>query len=91
MDGGETLANQAKRADTALAKIRERHRDGGAVLIVAHGGINPLLVSNLIGIPSEEGAKSMAQGNDEVYRIELPRTGPAAIWKLIPRNKLNEL
>jgi 2,3-bisphosphoglycerate-dependent phosphoglycerate mutase len=91
MEGGETLAAQAVRAEAAIRKIRERHKDGGAVLIVAHGGINPLLVANLIGIPPEEGAKSIGQSNDEVYRIEIPRDGSPSIWKMIPRNKLNEL
>jgi 2,3-bisphosphoglycerate-dependent phosphoglycerate mutase len=91
MEGGETLAAQAIRADAALRKIRERHKEGGAVLIVAHGGINPLLVAKLIDIPPEEGAKSIGQSNDEVYRIEIPRAGGASIWKMIPRNKLNEL
>jgi 2,3-bisphosphoglycerate-dependent phosphoglycerate mutase len=91
MEGGETLAAQAIRADAALRKIRERHKDGGAVLIVGHGGINPLIVANLIGISPEEGAKSIGQSNDEVYRIEIARDGAASIWKMIPRNKLNEL
>ena len=91
MEGGETLENQSKRAEAALRTIRERHKDGGAVLIVAHGGINPLLVSMLTDIPPLEGAKVIAQGNDEVYRIEIPRSGASMIWKLIPRNKLNEL
>lgn len=91
MEGGESLESQSRRADKALATIRERHRNGGAVLIAAHGGINPMLIAKLIGIPVEEGAKSIAQGNDEVYRIDLAPSGVASIWKLIPRHKLNEL
>lgn len=61
------------------------------MVIVAHGGINPLLVANLIGISPQEAAASIAQSNDEVYRIEISRNGIPTIWKLIPRNKLNEL
>ena len=91
MEGGETLESQSRRAEAALKTIREKHKDGGTVVIVGHGGINPLLVSHLIGVPPQEGASAFNQGNDEVYRIELPKSGTAAIWKLIPRTKLGEL
>jgi 2,3-bisphosphoglycerate-dependent phosphoglycerate mutase len=91
MEGGEALENQARRAESALKTIRERHKDGGTVVIVGHGGINPLLVSLLLGVPPQEGASAVNQGNDEVYRIEVPKSGAASIWKLIPRNKLSEL
>ncbi len=91
MEGGETLESQSRRAEAALRTIREKHKDGGTVVIVGHGGINPLLVSHLIGVPPQEGASAINQGNDEIYRIELPKTGAAAVWKLIPRSKLNEL
>lgn len=91
MEGGETLEAQAVRADAALRRIRERHKEGGAVLIVGHGGINPLLVAKLIGMPPEDGAKAIGQSNDEVYRIEVARDGTASIWKMIPKHKLNEL
>lgn len=91
MEGGETLESQSRRAEAALVKIRERHKDGGTVVIVGHGGINPLLVSHLIGVPPQEGASAINQGNDEIYRIEAPKVGASSIWKLIPRTKLNEL
>jgi broad specificity phosphatase PhoE len=91
MEGGESLESQARRAEAALRKIRERHKDGGTLVLVGHGGINPLLVSLLIGVPPQDGASAISQGNDEVYRIELPKSGTASIWKLIPRSKLNEL
>ena len=83
MEGGETLESQSRRAEAALKTIRENHKDGGTVVIVGHGGMNPLLVSHLIGVPPQEGAGAINQGNDEVYRIELPKSGAAAIWKLI--------
>jgi 2,3-bisphosphoglycerate-dependent phosphoglycerate mutase len=91
MEGGETLESQSKRAEAALKTIRDKHAGGGTVVIVGHGGINPLLVSHLIGVPPQEGASAINQGNDEIYRIELPKSGAAAIWKLVARNKLNEL
>ena len=91
MEGGESLENQSKRADTAIAKIRERHKNGGAILLVGHGGINSLMICNLLGLSPAEFAKTINQGNDAVYRIEIPKSGTTTIWKLIPLTKLNEL
>ena len=91
MEGGESLESQSRRAEAALAQIREKHKDGGTVVVVAHGGINPLLVSHLIGVPPQEGASAISQSNDEVYRVEVPKAGAASIWKLVPRTKLGEL
>ncbi len=91
MEGGESLESQARRAQAALQTIRERHKDGGTVVIVGHGGINPLLVSLLLGVPPQEGASAISQGNDEIYRVELAKSGTASVWKLIPRTKLGEL
>jgi 2,3-bisphosphoglycerate-dependent phosphoglycerate mutase len=91
MEGGETLESQSRRAEAALRSIREKHKDGGTVVIVGHGGINPLLVSLMIGVPPQEGASAINQSNDEIYRIELSKSGAAAVWKLIPRSKLSEL
>lgn len=91
MEGGESLESQARRAEAALKSIRERHKEGGTLVIVGHGGINPLLVSLLLGVPPQEGAGAINQGNDEVYRVELAKSGAASIWKLIPRTKLGEL
>jgi broad specificity phosphatase PhoE len=91
MEGGETLQSQAQRAEAGLAKIRERHKDGGTIVIVGHGGINPLLVSQLLGVPAQEGASVINQSNDEIYRIEISKAGTPAAWKLIPRSKLSEL
>lgn len=91
MEGGESLESQTRRAEAALKKIRERHPNGGNVVIVAHGGINPLLASLLLGIAPQEGATAISQSNDEIYRVELSNSGASSIWKFIPRNKLNEL
>ncbi len=91
MEGGETLESQSRRAEAALKTIREKHKDGGTIVIVGHGGINPLLVSQLIGVPPQEGASAINQGNDEIYRVEIAKGGSTSIWKLIPRTKLGEL
>ncbi len=91
MEGGETLESQSRRAEAALKAIRDKHKNGGTIVIVGHGGINPLLVSHLLGVPPQEGASAINQGNDEIYRVELPKSGAAAIWKLIARSKLSEL
>jgi 2,3-bisphosphoglycerate-dependent phosphoglycerate mutase len=91
MEGGESLESQSRRAEAALRQIREKHKDGGSIVIVGHGGINPLLLSLLLGVPPQEGASTINQGNDEVYRVELARSGAASVWKLVPRSKLGEL
>jgi Histidine phosphatase superfamily (branch 1) len=70
---------RARRAEAALKSIREKHKNDGTVVSAGHGGINPLLVSHLQGVPPQEGASAINQGNDEIYRIELPKTGAAAI------------
>ena len=91
MDGGEALEKQSGRAEAALMQIRDRHKNGGTVVIVGHGGINPLIASHLLGVPPQEGASAINQSNDEIYRIELGKGDSASIWKLIPRSKLAEL
>ena len=91
MEGGETLENQSKRAEAALKQITAKQPNGGTVVIVGHGGMNPLLVSQLLGVPPQEGASAINQSNDEIYRIEIAKSGAAAIWKLIPKSKLGEL
>lgn len=91
LPGGEALKSQARRSDAALRKIRDKHPTGGTVTIVGHGGINPLLVSQLQGVPPQEGASAIHQGNDEIYRIDISKAGVASIWKLVPRSKLGEL
>ena len=91
MEGGEALEKQSGRAEAALKQIRERHKNGGTVVIVGHGGMNPLLASHLLGVPPQEGASAINQGNDEIYRIEIGKNEAASIWKLIPRSKLSEL
>lgn len=91
MEGGESLESQARRAEAALRQILARHKDGGTIVIVGHGGINPLLVASLIGVPLPEGASAINQGNDEIYRIDIAKSGAPSIWKMVPRSRLGEL
>lgn len=91
LDGGESLESQTRRAAQAWERIRALHPAGGSIVIVGHGGINPVLLSLMLGLPPQDTAKAINQGNDEIYRVELPPGGSASIWKLIPRNKLAEL
>lgn len=50
--GGENLLDVADRVLPALREIVERHR-GGEVLVVAHGGVNRILLLSAIGAPLE--------------------------------------
>lgn len=53
MPGGENLLDVADRVLPALQEIIARHR-GGEVLVVAHGGINRLLLLSAIGAPLDK-------------------------------------
>jgi alpha-ribazole phosphatase len=48
--GGETLAELASRVLPALSEIVARHR-GEEVLVVAHGGVNRVILMDAIGAP----------------------------------------
>jgi alpha-ribazole phosphatase len=48
--GGESLADLASRVLPAFGEIVERHR-GEEVLVVGHGGVNRVILSNLLGSP----------------------------------------
>jgi broad specificity phosphatase PhoE len=90
MDGGESLASIANRVGSATREIVERH-PGGTILIVAHGGVNPLVIGELIGLAPEKAIKEIRQSNDEVYKLEIFKPGSFNIWKLIPTSKLDQL
>ncbi|MBI5528566.1 MAG: histidine phosphatase family protein [Deltaproteobacteria bacterium] len=48
--GGEMLSEVRKRAVAAFERIRGAH-DGGTVIVVAHGGVNRVLLCHIMGIP----------------------------------------
>lgn len=50
--GGESLADLARRVMPAFAEIVARHR-GEEVLVVGHGGVNRVILSQLVGLPLE--------------------------------------
>jgi probable phosphoglycerate mutase len=90
MDGGESLASMAKRVSSATREIVKRH-PGGTVMIIAHSGVNPLVIGELIGLPPQKAVKEIRQSNDEVYKLEIFGNGAFNIWKLIPETKLDQL
>jgi probable phosphoglycerate mutase len=90
MEGGESLASIAKRVGQATRDIIKRH-PGGTIMIVAHGGVNPLIIGELIGLAPEKAVKEIRQSNDEVYKLEISGKGAVNIWKLIPVSKLDQL
>jgi 2,3-bisphosphoglycerate-dependent phosphoglycerate mutase len=91
MDGGESLASIANRVALATREIVANHPTG-AVMIVGHSGVNPLVIGELIGLPPEQAIDEIRQGNDEVYKLELHRdSGSVRIWKFIPESRLDEL
>jgi probable phosphoglycerate mutase len=90
MEGGESLASIAKRVGQATREIVQRH-PGGTIMIVAHGGVNPLVIGELTGLAPEKAIKDIRQSNDEVYKLEVFGTGAVTIWKLIPASRLDQL
>ena len=59
MEGGESLASIAKRVGQASRDIVKRH-PGGTIMIVAHGGVNPLIIGELIGLAPEKAIKPIS-------------------------------
>ncbi|MFO1212383.1 MAG: histidine phosphatase family protein [Paenacidovorax caeni] len=51
LDGGESLQSQADRVKAAVGQITARHTTG-SIAIVAHGGVNPLVLAALLDAPS---------------------------------------
>ena len=90
LDGGESIASQARRVATAIAGIRAKHRHG-SVLIVSHGGVTPLILAELLQLPVGEAVSRIKQGNDEIYLVRLRGKTPPQVWKLITKENLEQL
>lgn len=90
LDGGESIASQARRVAQAITEIRARHRHG-SVLIVSHGGVTPLILAELLQIPVGEAVSRIKQGNDEIYLVRLRGKAAAQVWKLIGKETLEQL
>ena len=90
LDGGESLQSQANRVKTAVATIRQQHKQGN-IAIVAHGGVNPLVLSALLDIPVAEAVSRIKQGNDEVYLVRVREGQAPSVWKQVVRGTLEQL
>lgn len=90
LDGGESLQSQADRVKAAVAQITARHR-GGNIAIVAHGGVNPLVLAALLDLPVAEATARIKQANDEVYLVRLRGGQAPSVWKQVVRGTLEQL
>ena len=90
LDGGESLQSQADRVKAATRQITARHT-AGSIAIVAHGGVNPLVLAALLDIPVAEAVARIKQANDEVYLVRLRSGQPPSVWKQIGRSTLEQL
>jgi 2,3-bisphosphoglycerate-dependent phosphoglycerate mutase len=89
LDGGETVEQHFSRVRAAVADVLSRHANGGTVLVIGHGGTNPLVLRALLDLTREQAA-TIKQANDEVYLVELGASG-SRLLKLIPLDRLSEL
>lgn len=90
LDGGESLQSQANRVKAAVGDITARHKTG-SIAIVAHGGVNPLVLAALLDIPVAEATARIKQGNDEVYLVRLRGGQSPSVWKQVVRGTLEQL
>jgi broad specificity phosphatase PhoE len=74
--GGESLGDVAARVWPALEAIEARHA-GGAVLVVAHGGPNRIVLCRALGVPVER-ILSLGQDYAALSVMERNRDG----WRL---------
>jgi len=51
--GGESTLELKERVMAALDKTLARHNDGDSIAIVAHGGVNRVVICALLGVPLE--------------------------------------
>lgn len=90
LDGGESLASQFERVRRAIGEITARHKSG-SVAIVAHGGVNPLVLAALLELPVPEAVARIRQANDEVYLVRLRKGVAPGVWKQVVRGTLEQL
>lgn len=90
LDGGESLQSQADRVKAAVRQITTHHT-AGSIAIVAHGGVNPLVLAALLDIPVAEAVARIKQDSDEVYLVRLRSGQPPSLWKQIIRSTLEQL
>jgi broad specificity phosphatase PhoE len=90
MDGGESLRSIAERVGAFTREMVEKHM-GQTVMVVGHSGVNPLVIGELIDLPPERAIAEIKQGNDEVYKLQVSADGSVSIWKLIPKDRLDQL
>lgn len=90
LDGGESHAQAFARVRKTVDALVARHRDGGTVLVIGHGGTNALILRDLLSLTDEQ-AESIKQDNDEVYLVELDKGFAPRILKLVALDKLGDL
>ena len=90
LDGGESRNDHLARVRATIDEIGRRHAQGGTILVVGHGGTNSHVLRVLLELDADE-ASRIHQENDELYRIDLGAGRPPALWKLITRDRLDEL
>lgn len=89
LDGGESLNAFTDRVRSAIATIRTQH-SSGTILIVGHSGTNQMILRVLLNLTVEQ-ARSITQGNAELYMIELETGKTPRLWKLITEANLKDL
>lgn len=52
--GGESLSDVSRRVEAALSGLLDRYPSGGTVLVIAHAGINRVLIARSIGLPLDQ-------------------------------------
>lgn len=90
LDGGESLQSQADRVKAAVRQITASHITG-SIAIVAHGGVNPLVLATLLDIPVAEAVARIKQANDEIYLVRLRSGQSPSVWKQVIRSTLEQL
>ncbi len=69
LPGGERLAEVEERALAGLALVREKHRAGETILVVAHEAVNRVLLCSFLGWGTER-FRFLNQGNTAVNLVK---------------------